>query len=43
MADINDSKMLESMAKQVAHKGIKTKKVGHIDRDLILNASYMLA
>jgi len=43
MADINDSKMLEDMAKQVAHKGIKTKKVGHIDRDLILNANYMLA
>lgn len=43
MADINDSKILESMAKQVAHQGIKTKKVGHIDRDLILNANYMLA
>lgn len=43
MADINDSKMLESLAKQVAHAGIKTKKVGHIDRDLILNANYMLA
>lgn len=43
MADINDSKMLESMAKQVAHAGIKTNKVGHIDRDLILNANYMLA
>ena len=43
MADINDSTMLESMAKQVAHKGIKTKKVGRIDRDLILNANYTLA
>jgi hypothetical protein len=43
MADINDSTMLQDMAKQVAHKGIKTKKVGHIDRDLIFNASYMLA
>lgn len=43
MADINDSTMLEDMAKQVAHKGIKTKKVGKIDRDLILNANYMLA
>lgn len=43
MADINDSTLLESMAKQVAHKGIKTKKVGKIDRNLILNANYMLA
>jgi hypothetical protein len=43
MADINDSKMLESMAKQVAHKGIKTRKVGKIDREVILNSNYMLA
>lgn len=43
MADINDSKMLQSMAKQIAHKSIKTRKVGKIDRDLILNANYMLA
>jgi len=43
LADINDSSLLEDLAKQIAHKGIKTKKVGHIDRDLILNANYMLA
>jgi len=42
LADLNDSTLLESMAKQVAHKGIKTKKVGKIDRDLILNANYTL-
>lgn len=43
MADINDSTLLQFIAKQVAHKSIKTKKVGKIDRDLILNANYMLA
>lgn len=43
MADINDSNMLKSLAKQVAHKGIKAKKVGTIPRDQILNANYMLA
>jgi len=43
MADINDSTMLESMAKQVAHKGIKTRKVGKIDREVILNSNYTLA
>ncbi|MCA1807498.1 MAG: hypothetical protein LC687_06600 [Actinobacteria bacterium] len=43
MADINDSTLLQSMAKQVAHSRIKTKKIGHIDRDAILNSEYMLA
>jgi hypothetical protein len=43
MADINDSNMLEVMAKQVAHSKIKTKKVGRISRDLIVNANYLLA
>lgn len=43
MADINDSTLLEDLAKQVAHDKIKTKKIGKIDRDLILQADYMLA
>lgn len=43
MADINDSTMLEAMAKQVAHSKIKTKKVGKIDRDVILEGNYLLA
>jgi hypothetical protein len=43
MADINDSSMLQAIAKQVAHDKIRTHKVGQIDRDLILNANYMLA
>jgi hypothetical protein len=43
LAAINDSNILEFIAKQVAHQGIKAKKVGKIDRDLILNANYTLA
>lgn len=42
MADINDSTLLENIAKQVAHKGIKTHKVGKIDRDVILESNYAL-
>jgi len=43
LADINDSIMLEDIAKQVAHQGIKTNKVGKIDRDVILDGEYLLA
>jgi hypothetical protein len=43
MADINDSNLLEFMAKQVAHDDITINKVSTIDRDLILNSNYMLA
>lgn len=43
LAVINDSELLADMAKQVAHKGIKTRKVGKIDRQVILDSNYALA
>lgn len=43
MADINDSTLLQSMAKQVAHDKIRTHKIGKINRQTILEADYMLA
>jgi len=43
MANINDSILLEYLAKQMAHNKIKTRKVGNINRDLILRADYLLA
>lgn len=43
MADINDSKMLESMCSQVAKAPIKITKTGTIPRAQILEANYMLA
>lgn len=43
LADLNDSVLLQDLAKQVAHSNIKTKKVGKIDRDLILQCDYALA
>ncbi|CBW47009.1 N5 gp16-like protein [Roseovarius Plymouth podovirus 1] len=43
MADINDSTILPVMASQVANQKIQAKKVGHIPREVILNANYTLS
>ena len=43
MADINDSLLLRSMARQVTGKPVSTRKVGTIDRNAILEANYMIA
>lgn len=43
LADINDSNILSFMAKQVAHSGIRTTKVGKIPRSNIIDANYTLA
>ncbi len=43
LADLNDSELLADMAKQVAHNKIKTRKVGKIDRQVILDSNYALA
>lgn len=42
LADINDSTLMTYIASQIAGKSVKAKKVGHIDRDVILNANYTL-
>jgi len=43
LADINDSKMLQSMVSDVLGRPIKIKKFGTIDRNLILNSNYALS
>lgn len=43
LADINDSKMMQFIAKQIGGPSIKTRKLGRIDREVILNANYLLA
>ena len=42
MADINDSNLLSFMAKQIGGTHIRTKKIGKIPRDVILNGNYLL-
>lgn len=43
MADINDSMILPFMCEQVARKPISARKVGNINRDVILNGNYLLS
>lgn len=43
LADINDSKLLKSMASQVTGRILNTRKVGKIDRNTILQGNYLLA
>lgn len=43
LADINDSNMLQFLAKQIGGPKVRTRKLGKIDREVILNANYLLA
>ena len=43
LADINDSHLLPYIASQVSNQDIKARKVGVIDREVILNANYSLS
>lgn len=43
LADLNESEMLPYIASQVADQDIKTRKVGKIPREVILNANYTLS
>lgn len=43
MADINDSMILPFICTQVSQKPIKARKVGTINRDVILNGNYLLS
>jgi hypothetical protein len=43
LADINDSKMLPFVAKQLTKRPITARKVGKIPRDVILNGNYLLS
>lgn len=43
LADLNDSNLLENIAKQIAHDDIETEKVGKIPRATILESNYSLS
>lgn len=43
LADINDSRILEFITQQVTNQPITARKVGHIPREVILNANYLLS
>lgn len=43
MADLNDSKLLESLCSQVVGRKIKIKKIGDLTRQTILDSNYALA
>lgn len=43
LADLNDSTVLSFIASQVANQEVKTRKVGKIPREVILNANYTLS
>lgn len=43
LADLNDSTILPFIASQVVNQKVNARKVGHIPREVILNANYSLA
>ena len=43
LADINDSNILSFIASQIVNQSVSTRKVGKINRDIILNANYTLS
>jgi len=43
LADLNDSHLLSNLCSQIAGKKVKTKKVGHLTRQTIMESNYMLA
>ena len=43
LADLCKSKMLDFIASQICKKPIKTRKIGHIPTEVILNANYTLS